>query len=182
MSHQPSAEPAIYGLMAEFEHADDLLAAAKAAKSRGYRDVEGYSPMPVHGLSEALGQKNQVALFTLCGAAGGFCVGFGLEFWVNLIEYPMNIAGKPDFSWPAFIVPAYETTILFGALTAAIGMLVMNGLPQPYHPVFNVPQFSEASRNKFFLVIESKDPQFDREGTRQFLGGLHPLSLAEVPH
>lgn len=182
MSHHSSAEPAIYGLMAEFDHADDLVAAAKAAKAGGYDAVEGYSPMPIHGLSEVLGQKNQVAMFTLAGALTGTLVGFGLEYWVNMIEYPMNIAGKPDFSWPAFVVPAYETTILFGALTAALGMLVMNGLPQPHHPLFNVPAFENASRNRFFLVIESKDPRFDLEKTKSFLEGLHPLSLAEVPH
>ena len=182
MSHAASTQPAIYGLMAEFDHADDLIDAAKAAKAGGYDAVEGYSPMPIHGLSEILGQKNQVAMFTLAGAACGTLLGFGLEFWVNMIEYPMNIAGKPDFSWPAFVVPAYETTILFGALTAALGMLVMNGLPSPYHPVFNVPAFENASRNRFFLVIESKDPRFDLEKTKSFLQGLHPLSLAEVPH
>ena len=182
MSHTTSAEPAIYGLMAEFDHADDLVAAAKAAKASGYHAVEGYSPMPIHGLSDVLGQKNHVALFTLGGAITGLLLGLGLELWVNLIEYPMNIAGKPDFSWPAFVVPAFETTILFGALTAALGMFVMNGLPQPYHPLFNVPAFENASRNRFFLVIESKDPHFDLDKTKRFLGGLHPLSLAEVPH
>ena len=182
MSQHPSSEPSLYGLMAEFDHADDLVAAAKAAKAGGYEAVEGYSPMPIHGLSEVLGQKNPVALITLGGAIAGLLVGFALEYWVNLIEYPMNIAGKPDFSWPAFVVPAYETTILFGALAAAVGMLVMNGLPQPYHPVFNVPAFENASRNRFFLVIESKDPRFDLEQTKRFLAGLHPTSLAEVPH
>jgi hypothetical protein len=182
MSQQTSSQPAIYGLMAEFDHADDLLAAAKAAKAGGYAAVEGYSPMPIHGLSEILGQKNPIALMTLCGAAGGTLLGFGLEYWVNMIEYPLNIAGKPDFSWPAFVVPAYETTILLGALTAALGMLLLNGLPQPYHPVFNVPAFENASRNRFFLVIESTDPHFDAQKTKSFLAGLHPLSLAEVPH
>jgi Protein of unknown function (DUF3341) len=182
MSHQTSAEPAIYGLMAEFDHADDLVEAAKAAKAGGYDAVEGYSPMPIHGLSEILGQKNHVALITLGGACAGLLVGFALQYWVNMIEYPMNIGGKPDFSWPAFVVPAYETTILFGALTAAFGMLAMSGLPEPYHPVFNVPAFENASRNRFFLVIESKDPRFDIEKTKSFLAGLHPLSLAEVPH
>jgi len=181
MSHATSAEPALYGLMAEFDHADDLVAAAKAAKAGGYAAVEGYSPMPIHGLSEILGQKNPVALLTLGGAIAGLLVGFGLEYWVNMIEFPLNIAGKPDFSWPAFVVPAYETTILFGALTAALGMLVLNGLPQPYHPVFNVPAFENASRNRFFLVIESKDPHFDLTKTKSFLAGLHPMSLAEVP-
>ncbi|MBK7644482.1 MAG: DUF3341 domain-containing protein [Planctomycetes bacterium] len=182
MSQHKSAEPAIYGLMAEFDHADDLVAAAKAAKEQGYDEVEGYSPMPVHGLSEVLGQTNKVPLFTLCGAITGLCVGFGLEYWVNMINYPMNIAGKPDFSWPAFVVPAYETTILFGALTAALGMLVMNGLPRPHHPLFGIPAFENATRNRFFLVIESTDPRFDLAKTRGFLEGLHPLSLAEVPN
>lgn len=182
MSHPAPAQNPIHGLMAEFDHADDLLEAAKAARTQGYTVVEGYSPLPIHGLSEILGQSNIVPMVTLGGAIAGFCAGFGLQFWVNMIEYPLNIGGKPDFSWPAFIVPAYETTILFGALTAAFGMLVMNGLPQPYHPVFNVPQFKDASRNKFFLVIESTDPKFDLAGTKHFLEGLHPLSIAEVPN
>lgn len=182
MSHAASTQHALYGLMAEFDHADDLVAAAKAAKAGGYEAVEGYSPMPIHGLSEILGQKNNVALITLFGAACGTLLGFGLEYWVNLIEYPMNVAGKPDFSWPAFVVPAYETTILLGSLSAAIGMLLLNGLPQPYHPVFNVPAFENATRNRFFLVIESSDPHFDTQKTKSFLAGLHPLSLAEVPH
>jgi len=181
MSQRSSTQPEIYGLMAEFDHADDLLAAAKAVRADGYEVVEGYSPMPIHGLSEILGQKNPVAMITLAGAIAGLLVGFGLEYWVNMIEFPLNIAGKPDFSWPAFVVPAYETTILGGALSAAIGMLLLNGLPQPYHPVFNVPAFENASRNRFFLVIESKDPRFDLVKTKSFLAGLHPMSLAEVP-
>ena len=181
MSHQESATSAIYGLMAEFEHADDLVAAAKAVRANGYQAVEGYSPMPIHGLSEILGQKNPVAMITLGGALTGLLVGFGLEYWVNMIEFPLNIAGKPDFSWPAFVVPAYETTILFGALSAALGMLILNGLPQPYHPVFNVPAFENASRNRFFLVIESKDPHFELAKTKKLLAELHPTSLAEVP-
>ena len=181
MSHDKQ-QPELYGLMAEFEHADDLVAAAKAARSGGYEAVEGYSPMPIHGLSEILGQKNRVAAITLGGAFAGLCLGFGLEYWVNMIEFPLNIAGKPDFSWPAFVVPAYETTILLGSLSAAFGMLVLNGLPQPYHPVFNVPEFANASRNRFFLVIESKDKRFDLQKTKSFLAGLHPLTLSEVPH
>ena len=179
--HDANGTSEVYGLLAEFDHADDLVAAAKAARAQGYTKVEGYSPMPVHGLSEALGQKNNLSMLVLGGGIAGFFAGFGLEYWVNLIEYPLNIGGKPFFSWPAFIVPAYETTILGAALTAAFGMIVLNGLPQPYHPLFNVPQFSQATRNRFFLVIERKDPRYDAHGTRSFLATLAPLSLAEVP-
>ena len=180
MSHTTSAEPAIYGLMAEFDHADDLVAAAKAAKASGYHAVEGYSPMPIHGLSDVLGQKNHVALFTLGGAITGLLLGLGLELWVNLIEYPMNIAGKPDFSWPAFVVPAFETTILFGALTAALGMFVMNGLPQPYHPAFASKAFERVTDDKFFIMIEASDPKFDIEKTRALLTAAGATLVEEL--
>jgi hypothetical protein len=173
----------VYGLMAEFETPTDILVAAKRAYAEGYRKMDAYSPQPVHGLSEAIGfEKNQVALVCLAGGLLGLATAYALQYWINLIEYPVNIAGRPLHSWPSFIIVTFELTILFGGLAAGIGMLAMNGLPMPYHPVFNVPQFAYASRDRFFLCIEAVDPKFDMAGTRAFLESLGPQSIAEVPY
>jgi hypothetical protein len=173
----------VYGLMAEFETPTDILVAAKRAYAEGYRKMDAYSPQPVHGLSEAIGfEKNQVALVCLAGGLLGLATAYALQYWINLIEYPVNIAGRPLHSWPSFIIVTFELTILFGGLAAGIGMLAMNGLPMPYHPVFNVPQFAYASRDRFFLCIEAVDPKFDMAGTREFLESLGPQSIAEVPY
>jgi hypothetical protein len=173
----------VYGLMAEFETPTDILVAAKKAYAEGYRKMDAYSPQPVHGLSEAIGfEKNRVALVCLIGGLLGLATAYGLQYWVNLIAYPVNIAGRPLHSWPSFIIVTFELTILFGGLAAAIGMLALNGLPMPYHPVFNVPQFAFASRDRFFLCIEAVDPKFDMRETRGFLESLGPHSIAEVPY
>jgi hypothetical protein len=157
--------------------------AARAAYDAGYRRMDGYSPYPMEELSEALGQHHSpLPRIVLAGGIFGLLLGFGLEYWASVVEYPMNIGGRPFNSWPAFIVPAYETTILFAALGAVLGMLALNGLPEPYHPVFNVPGFALASRDKFFLCIEADDPRFDREGTRAFLAGLGESEVSEVEH
>jgi hypothetical protein len=172
----------IYGYIVEFDAADNLLATARASRTAGYTVVEAYSPMPLHGLSEIMGWENHMPAIVLCGGIFGALGGFGLQYWVNVIEYPLDIGGKPFNSWPAFIVPTFECTILCAALAAVLGMLWLNGLPQPYHPVFNVPRFVEASRDRFFLMILSRDPKFDMEATKRFLAGQNPLSLEEVPH
>jgi Alternative complex III, ActD subunit len=173
----------VYGLMAEFETPTEILVAAKRAYAEGYRKMDAYSPQPVHGLSEAIGfEKNRVALVCLAGGVLGLLTAYALQFWVNLIEYPLNIGGRPLHSWPSFVIVCFELTILFGGLAAAIGMLAMNGLPMPYHPVFNVAQFAHASRDRFFLCIETADPKFDMSGTRAFLESLGPHSIAEVPY
>lgn len=178
---QPAKQP-IYGYLVEFDRSDDLFAAAKASRSAGYTVIEAYTPLPLHGLDEIMGYKNNLPWVVFAGGVIGACVGFGLQYWVAVIEYPLNIGGRPFNSWPAFIVPMFETTILFAALAAVFGMLWLNGLPQPYHPVFNVPRFLEASRDRFFLMILSRDPRFDMTDTKRFLADQHPLSLAEVPH
>lgn len=173
----------VYGLMAEFETPTDILVAAKKAYAEGYRKMDAYSPQPVHGLSEAIGfEKNRVALVCLIGGLLGLATAYALQYWVNLIAYPINIAGRPLHSWPSFIIVTFELTILFGGLAAGIGMLALNGLPMPYHPVFNVPQFAFASRDRFFLCIEAVDPKFDMAETRGFLESLGPQSIAEVPY
>lgn len=175
-------KPPIYGWLAEFEEADALIDCAKASRAEGYTVVEAYSPMPVHGLAEILGWRNHLPAIVFCGGLVGACVGFALQYWVSVIEYPLNVGGKPFNSWPAFIVPMFECTILFAALSTVLGMFWLNGLPQPYHPVFNVPRFVEASRDRFFLMVLARDPRFDLEGTRRFLERQKPVSLEGVPH
>ena len=182
MSLELEQRPILYGLMAEFEDPSSLLAAARKVKAEGYEVVEAYSPLPIHGLADVLGWKNHLPAIVFAGGLVGACAGFGLQYWVSVIEYPLNIGGKPFDSWPAFIVPTFECTILFAAAAAVLGMFWLNGLPQPYHPVFNVARFVEASRSKFFLMILSRDPRFDMHGTKKFLETLEPVSLEEVPH
>ena len=182
MSAPKKLKAPIYGYLVEFDDSDGLFSAAKAARADGYTVIEAYTPLPLHELSEILGYRNDLPLVVLVGGIVGAIVGFGLQYWASVIEYPINVGGRPFNSWPAFIVPTFETTILFAALSAVFGMLFLNGLPQPYHPVFNVQRFVEASRDRFFLMILSRDPKFDLQETRRFLAAQAPLSLEEVPH
>jgi hypothetical protein len=175
------AEAPLYGLLAEFHSPHDVVEAARRVREAGYRRVDGYSPYPIEELSEALEfHRSPLPRLVLAGGILGLLAGWGLEYWSAVIEYPMNIGGRPVNSWPAFIVPAFETTILFAAGTAVFGMLALNGLPQPYHPVFNVPSFALASRDRFFIGIEAKDPKFDLETTKAFLKGLGADAVTEV--
>ena len=177
----PPPPPRVYGLMAEFQDPSDVVAAARAVRAEGYRKVDAYSPFPIEELNEALGfHRSWLPPLVLIGGVLGAAGGFGLQYWASVIEYPMNIGGKPYLSWPAFIPPTFETTILLAALTAVLGMLALNGLPEPYHPVFNVPSFALASRDRFFLCIEAADPKFQLDQTRAFLMGLHPTAVNEV--
>jgi len=172
---------AIYGLMAEFEDATSLVAATRRAHEQGYRRMDAYSPFPIEELHEALGAHHtRLPLIVLLGGLFGCIGGYALEYWSSVIAYPLNIGGKPFHSWPAFIPVTFECTILGATLSAVLGMLALNGLPQPYHPVFNVPRFALASRNRFFLCIESKDPKFDVEATRHFLETLEPREVTAV--
>ena len=174
---------AIHGIMAEFHSPDEVVEAAKRVHTAGYTKVDAYSPYPIEELGEALDlHKSHLPKIVLVGGICGFLAGWALEYWAAVIEYPMNIGGRPFYSWPAFIVPAYETTILFAALGAVFGMLALNGLPQPYHPVFNVPNFALASRDKFFICIESRDPKFDAAQTKTFLASLGASEVTEVEH
>jgi Protein of unknown function (DUF3341) len=182
MSHAVTA-PTLYGLMAEFETPTELVNAAKTAYAEGYREMDAYSPFPIEEASEAIGfHTTRVPLITLVGGILGGVSGFGLQYWINVIAYPLNIGGKPYNSWPAFIVPTFEMTILFAGLVGMFGMFALNGLPQPYHPLFNVDRFSAVTRDKFFLCIEATDSKFDLVGTQQFMEHLKPLSISEVPH
>ena len=171
-----------YGLMAEFDEVNAAIVAAQNAYGAGYRKMDAYAPFPVEELSEAVGfQKNGVALVCLVGGLLGCTGAFILQWWINTISYPVNIGGRPLNSWPSFIIVTFEMTILFSGLSAVFGMLALNGLPMPYHPVFNVPQFDRASKDRFFLVIFSSDKNYDAMRTRQFLESLNPISIAEVP-
>ena len=173
--------PAIYGLMAEFDGPNELVEAAKRTYAAGYRKIDTFSPYPVEQAWEAIGHHDRrLSAIVLGGGLTGLLTGWGLEEWVSQIAYPVNIAGKPLNSWPQFIPVMFELTILFAALSAVIGMVVLNGLPQPYHPAFNVERFERATRDKFFLLIESEDPQFDRAATADFLKGLHATEVSEV--
>ena len=183
MAHATTDTTPFYGLMAEFDSAQALLDAAHKTRAAGYTKADAYSPFPIHGLAEALGyRERKVARIVLAGAITGALAGYGLEYWASVIAYPLNIGGRPAHSWVSFIPPAFETTILFAAFSAVIGMLALNGLPQPYHPVFNVPRFAQASQDKFFLAIEASDPKFDADATRQFLSSLHPHEVVQVEH
>ena len=180
MSHELSTEM-IHGLMAEFENPTDLVGAADRARLAGYTVMDAYSPFPIEELDEALGlQKNSLPLITLLGGIFGGLGGYGLQYWTQVIAWPMNIGGRPYHSWPHFIPVTFECTVLGASLAAFVGMLVLNGLPKPYHPVFNIRAFDRASRDRFFLCIESTDPKFDRHATASFLKGLHPLGVSEV--
>ena len=170
-----------YGLMAEFADPTALVAAARQTYAEGYRRFDSYSPFPIHELFDAMHcEDRRVPLFVLLGGIAGAVVGFGLQVWVSAYAYPLNIGGRPFISWPMFIPVTFELTILFAALTAVLSWIVLSGLPMPYHPVFNVPRFANASQDRFFLAIEARDPKFDRSRTFDFLKGLGAREINDV--
>ncbi len=174
-------ERALYGLMAEFAEHDELLEAARRAYAAGYRRMDAYSPFPVEELAEALGHEyTPVPLITLLGGIAGGLGGYFMEWYSMARLYPFNVGGRPHNSWPNFIPVVFELTVLIASLSAFVGMLVLNRLPQPHHPVFNVPEFRRASIDRFFLCIETEDPKFERAGTWRFLEDLKPLKVSEV--
>ena len=180
MAHAPMTS-SIHGLLAEFDSAQALLDAAHRTREAGFTKTDAYSPFPIHGLAEAIGFNEQIIpKIVLAGGIAGALAGYMLEYYTSVIAYPMNIGGRPYHSWVSFIPPAFETTILFASFAAGLSMIALNGLPQPYHPVFNAPRFGLASQDKFFLAIEASDPQFDLDRTREFLGGLNPTEVVAV--
>ena len=162
--------PPIHGLMAEFSDLEELVHATRTAYESGYRHMDAYTPVPVEELGELLG-----------GIVGGLA-GYALCYWTSVIDFPINVGGRPLNSWPSFIPITFECTVLGAALMTVFGLLALNGLPMPYHPVFNVPRFALSSRDRFFLCIEADDPLFDREETRRFLERLVPRQVSEVDH
>src|SRR6266516_2654120 len=172
----------IYGVMGEFATPEQLTHAVENVREAGYRRLDAYAPFPVEGLSQALGLKrNLVPLITLLGGLAGGVDGFGFQYWVAAITYPMNIGGRPLHSWPAFIPVTFEMTILGASLAAVLGMLALNGLPRPHHPLFAIPRFDRATQDSFFLCILATDPKFERQTTRAFLETLDPLEVEDVP-
>jgi len=171
----------LHGVMGEFETPEQLLAAARKAREAGYKHIDAYTPFPIEGLSEAIGFRwTAVPLLTLIGGLGGGLTGFGMQYWMSAISYPLNIAGRPLNSWPAFIPVTFELTVLGASIFAVVGMLALNKLPQPYHPVFNVERFSAASTDRFFLVIEARDPKFQLADASKFLQGVSAQHVSEV--
>ncbi len=166
--------PRLYGLMVEFATTEDLLAGCRRTRDAGYRKIDAFTPSPIHGLTEAIGYRGRgwIARTVFLGGLLGATGGFALQWWVSTRAYPLNVGGRPTFSWPAFVPVTFELTILLAVIAAVLGMLGWNKLPQPYHPVFNVPRFKLATSDRFFLCVESIDPLFDADATRAFLEGL----------
>jgi Protein of unknown function (DUF3341) len=173
--------PALHGIIAEFSTPEELLRAAQETYREGYRKIDAYSPYAVEGVAEAIGfHKTRIPLVVLLGGILGALTAYGMEWYSAAISYPLNVGGRPLHSWPSFIPITFELTVLFAALAGLIGMLAMNGLPRPYHPVFNAPEFKLASQTRFFLCIEAEDSLFDPRLTCEFLVTLHPMSVREV--
>lgn len=175
-------EKSLYGLMAEFAEHDQVVKAAKRAYAKGYREMDAYAPFPVEGLAEALGHEGSlVPLITLVGGMAGGLGGYFMEWYAMARLYPLNVGGRPHNSWPNFIPVTFELTVLAASLSAFLAVFILNRLPQPHHPVFNVPDFERASVDRFFLCIEAADPKFHPDGTRKFLEDLKPGKVMEVP-
>src|SRR5215203_4367255 len=171
----------LYGILAEFDSATELVDAARKVREAGFTKTDAFSPFPLHEIDEALGIKRSILpVLVFFGGITGLLLGVGLQVFVHYIDYPLNVGGRPLLSFPSFVPPAYELTILLAGFTAVFGMLFLNGLPRPYHPVFNVPRFALATREKFFLLIESADEKYDYDETKRFLQGLKPQEVFDV--
>jgi Protein of unknown function (DUF3341) len=186
MNNQPPltshlSPSALHGVMAEFTTPEQLLAAARAAREMGFRKMDAYSPYAVEGVAEAIGlHKTRVPLVVLIGGIIGGLIAYVMQWFSAVIDYPLNVGGRPLHSWPAFVPITFELVVLFAALAGLIGMLAMNRLPRPYHPVFNVPEFKLASQTRFFLCIEADDHIFELARVREFFGRFNPVSINEV--
>jgi hypothetical protein len=179
--HIALARPRLYGMLAEFERPEELVAAARRAREAGHRRMDAYTPFPIHGLSDAMGfRPSKLPLVVLLGGLIGCAMALGMQWFSATIHYPLNVGGRPFASWPSFIPITFELTVLFASISAVLGMLGMNGLPMPYHPVFNAPRFAFASRDRFFLCIEARDALFDLQKTRAFLTSLGAREVVEV--
>jgi hypothetical protein len=178
---QPESERFLYGLIAEFEQPEELVTAARRTREAGYRQIDAYSPFPVEELSEALGFHDfWIPIIMLTGGLFGALGGFGLLFYCMVVSYPLNVGGQPLYGWPIYVPITFECTVLLAALSGVVGMFMLNRLPQPYHPVFDAPDFDKATSSRFFLCIEANDPHFDREGTRQFMETFGASRVSEV--
>jgi len=180
MSARPAVVP-LHGVIAEFESPAALIEAARQAREAGYRRMDAYTPYPIEELAHALAlPRTKLPVLVLAGGALGCATGLAMQWFATAVHYPVNVGGRPLASWPSYVPITFELTVLFAAIAAVLGMLALNGLPMPYHPVFNVARFALASRNRFFLCIQARDPQFDLEGTRRFLETLEPREVTNV--
>lgn len=171
----------LHGILAEFDTATELVDAARKVRDAGYTKTDAFSPFPLHEIDEALGIKRSILPYLIfAGGITGLLAGLGLQYYTHVIDWPIIVGGRPAFSLPSFVPATFELTILFSALVAVFGMLLLNGLPQPYHPVFNVPRFALATREKFFLIIESADPKYDYEETKSFMESLNAQEVFDV--
>ncbi|MBL8047127.1 MAG: DUF3341 domain-containing protein [Chthonomonas sp.] len=178
MGHGHEPKDLLYGISAEFDHADDLMRAANRAREAGYKVMDAYTPFPIHGLDEAIGfRDSKVAYSIFFAGLAGFLGGLALTYYTSVIDYPLNIGGRPKFSWPSFFPIMYECTILLAGITAVFGCLAFNGLPRPNHPVFNANNFERASQDRFFLCIERKDEAFDKVETKKFMDSLGAIKV-----
>ncbi len=175
-------EASVHGVMAEFESPTGIVAAARGVRAAGYTRMDAYTPFPIEALAEAMPHRGgpPLPLLVLAGGILGGLGGYMLQYWTAVHTYPLLVGGKPLHSWPSFVPVTFECTVLGAALTAVFGMIALNGLPRPHHPVFNVPEFEGASRNRFFLCIEADDPKFDRVGSRKLLETLSPVGVYDV--
>jgi len=180
-SHHRRHEPPLYGVIAEFEGPNELVHAARKVYEQGYRRINGYSPYPIEELSEAIGfTHTSLPLIVFIGGVLGGLAGFFMQYYIEVIDYPINVGGKPFNSWPAFIPITFECTVLAAAFSAVLGMLILNKLPQPYHPVFNTPNFALATNDRFFLAVEANDPKFDHDKVESLLRSLNALEVSDV--
>ena len=171
----------LHGVMAEYATPADVIAAAKAVRAAGWKKVDAYTPFPIEALNDVLDlHHSKVPLVVLCGGILGGIAGYGMQYWMSVINYPLNIGGRPFHSWVAFIPPTFETTVLFAGIFAVVGMIVLNGLPRPYHPVFNAPRFTAASRDRYFLMILARDPRFRAGDTFRFMETLGASLVSDV--
>lgn len=179
--HHRRHAPPLYGVIAEFETPGDLVHAARRVYEQGYRRINGYSPYPIEELSEAIGfTHTSLPLIVFIGGVLGGIAGFGMQYYMEVIDYPLNVGGKPFNSWPAFIPITFECIVLAAAFSAVLGMLILNKLPQPYHPVFNAPNFALATRDRFFLAVEANDPKFEHGKVVSLLQSLNALEVSDV--
>lgn len=182
MTTNPTKDgPVLYGMLVEFEEPEELIAAARRVRAAGYRRIDAYTPMPVHGLASALGiRRTRLPLIIAAGGVVGAALGLALQIWTSAYAYPHNVGGRPLISWPAFVPVTFEMTVLCAALSGVLGTLALNGLPRPYHPLFAVPEFARATQSSFFLCVEAADPLFDPVGTQELLADGDQYNVIKV--
>ncbi len=174
----------IYGLIAEFREPAAIVAAAQRAYDHGYRKLDAFTPYPIEELAESLGwhTRGRLPKLVLAGGLLGGAAGYFMQYYTAVHAYPVNVGGRPMHSWPSFVPITFECAILGAALMAVLGMLALNGLPRPHHPIFNATNFALATQDRFFLCIEAEDPLFEAARTRQFLESLHPSEVSAVDY